>query len=180
MEYRLYSGEAIKSSLRIKNIAKTILGVLVMVVVPMFIISEGMTGYMEVVFVLFWTLMLTTTSISGWTISGNSFYFQFLLTNKRIKISNMEVAMVRKDSEWYPNWRTFGIGLPGLCLGYFSTANGNSVLMFEHLSCDKLLLIIAQDKFYIIGHIGVEKLYAELVKLGAQENLGIGRGRKFY
>lgn len=183
MEYRLYSVEAIKSSLRIKNIVKTIFGIVLLIVLPMFIISEVMPrigSYMDIAFVLLWTVILTTTSISGWTISGDNFYFQSLIASKRVKIASMEIAMIDSDSGWYPNWRTFGVGLPGLCLGYFRAENKNSLLVFEHLSDGKLLLIIAEDKFYIIGHAGVEKLYVELIRMGAKERLGISKGNRFY
>ena len=62
-----------------------------------------------------------------------------------------------------------GAGLPNLLAGRCTMDNGKKALVFYYENPEKMLLIEANQRYYIIAYPGMEKLYDELVKLGAKK-----------
>mgnify|MGYP003587576318 CR=1 FL=1 len=178
MEYKLYGSSAIKEGLKPKNLLKSILAVvllLVPVIVMKMVLSEDLpqiiTYIIAITGIVPIAAILAVTIISGWSISGDTMEIRSFSGGKQLKISAMEIAMKDCDSEWAPKWRTWGVGLPGLLLGYFSLKNKKSALLFEHLGGAQELVIKVADKYYIINHAGIADLYKELIRLGAKEGI---------
>ena len=178
MEYKLYGSSAIRESLRPKNLIKSILAV-VLLVVPIVVIktvlSEDLPQMLTYIIAITGLVpiagIMAVTIISGWSISGDTMQIRSFSAGKQLKIPTMAIAMKECSGEWGPKWRTWGVGLPGLLLGYFSLKNKESALLFEHLGGAQELVIKADGKYYIINHAGIEDLYKELIRLGAKEGV---------
>lgn len=178
MEYKLYSAAAIKESLKPKNLIKSILAV-VLLIVP--IVAMKMVLSEDLPQMLFYIIALTgllpiagiiaVTLISGWSISGDTMQLRSFSSENQLKIPAMTIAMKDCNSEWRPSLRTWGVGMPGLLLGYFRLKNKENVMMFEHLGGAQELVIKVEDKYYIINHAGIDDLYKELIRLGAKEGI---------
>lgn len=65
--------------------------------------------------------------------------------------------------------RTNGYGTPGLTTGWCKLANGKKAVVFRHLRPEKMVVIEAGSRYYIIRHPGVEKLYDALIARGAAQ-----------
>ena len=63
-----------------------------------------------------------------------------------------------------PIYRTFGIGLLGLCLGRVRLANGESGIALVYKLEDKVIVIRYDDQVFVISYSGVEKAYRELME----------------
>lgn len=118
---------------------------------------------------LFLFIGLIPVCNSGWQIDGNTFHINAYLSSDDVQISGMEIGFVDFESEWEPVWRESGAGVPGLGTGRYRLKNDKKALVFNHYYQRKLLLISANDKYYLIGHPGIKQLYDELIRLGAHK-----------
>lgn len=84
-------------------------------------------------------------------------------------VSAMRVALVESSSSWRPVMRTNGYGTSRLSTGWYRLANGREAVVFRHLRSEKMVVIEAGGRYYIISHPGVEKLYAALIARGAAQ-----------
>lgn len=106
---------------------------------------------------------------SGWLVKDNTLNVKTFNQSADINIPYMEVRFVDLYSEWYPRTRINATAFPFLAIGKYRLTNGVVATVFIHQKQKKVLLIYANERYYMIGHAGIEKLYCELLKLGANK-----------
>lgn len=112
---------------------------------------------------------------AGWQLTDGKLKIRAWPVATTLDVSAMRVALVESSSPWQPVMRTNGYGTPGLITGWCKLANGKKAVVFRHLRHDKMLVLEAGGRYYIVTHPGVEKLYETLIAQGAKRwEIGIG------
>jgi hypothetical protein len=105
---------------------------------------------------------------SGWQLTDSRFRLKAWPVSTTLDVSAVRVALVESSSPWRPVMRTNGYGTPGLTTGWCKLANGKKAVVFRHLRHDKMLVLEAGGRYYIVTHPGVEKLHETLIAQGAK------------
>ena len=174
MEYQLGLWDALDAMLVAKgSVLGTVIFLAIYIVLPILmywkIPHRIFRGIIIVTYIFLWGMSLPSIWGSGWKINNEFLYMKAYGYSEDIKISSMEIGFVDQNSEWGTEYRERGANGPGLLSGRCRLANKKRALVFNHFYQNKLLLITAADKYYLIGHPGIENLYDELIRLGAKQ-----------
>lgn len=106
---------------------------------------------------------------SGWQLENGRLQIKTAVWAKEtIELEKARVALVESTGPWQAEWRTGGLGLPGLAAGRFVFQNGETALYFRHLGSPRRVVLAVDNRYYVLVHPGVEELYEELIARGAQ------------
>ncbi|MEW6448954.1 MAG: hypothetical protein AB1426_12895 [Bacillota bacterium] len=106
---------------------------------------------------------------SGWQLADRQLKLRTIVGSwENIKVEQAQVALEEDTGPWEAKSRINGLGLPGLCVGWFKFKNGKTALYFRHLHSSQQVVLAVGSRYYVIAHPGVEKLYKELLARGAQ------------
>lgn len=183
MEYKLGLWQTIEVLCNVEMIIVVISGLVQLGIISMILyvflytIMRNHSKVRKIVLMSAFILSLSTTLGlfifpifgSGWQISDNKLHIKSCFHSDDIDISSIDMGFVDNNGSWQPILREMGLGLPQFMSGNFRLANKKTVLLFDYKNQEKLLLITANKKYYLIGYPGIEKLHAELLKLGAKE-----------
>ena len=78
---------------------------------------------------------------SGWRIEEDILEIKAFTIKRKIKISLTQIALIGKESEWSPQFRICGVGIPGLLAGKCRLRNKKQAVVFQHLEQSEQLLI---------------------------------------
>lgn len=170
MQYKLTWQDAIKAIFVGGNIFIT--GIFAILLILPVLISllyvRELLFFIVILTVIIPLCILSITNLnSGWCIEDEFFQLKAFASTKKMKISSMEIGMVKNNGDWHPSTRILGVGLPGLLMGDCRLKNKETALVFRHLNVEYLLLILMDGKYYLIGHPGIEKLHQALLAMGA-------------
>ena len=104
---------------------------------------------------------------AGWLVKDNELIIDAPPVNVAIDIPKSNIALIEATDSWMPSLRVNGTGTPGASYGRFKLQNGKNAVVFRHLNNKQLVLVDYDGVYYIIIHPGVEKLYKELINIGA-------------
>lgn len=106
---------------------------------------------------------------SGWRFEGKNILIKVKPGAPEIvELNKTHVALVKSNSSWQPVQRLNGLGLRGLSVGRFKFSNGKKALYFQHLDSPYKVVVMTGDRVFVLVHPGVDKLYRELIRRGAQ------------
>lgn len=106
---------------------------------------------------------------AGWRLENGQLQIKtFIGAAENTELEKTRVALVASTGPWQAEWRTGGLGLPGLSVGRFRFQNGETATYFRHLESPLRVVLKVDDRAYVLAHPGVEELYEELVARGAQ------------
>lgn len=108
---------------------------------------------------------------SGWQLGENELTIEAMPVTDTIAFSQMKIMLTDPKGPWKPVLRTNGYGTPGLSTGWFKLANGKKAVVFYHTGASKVLIVSAQERYYLIAHPGVERLYNNLIRKGVEKNV---------
>lgn len=110
---------------------------------------------------------------SGWQLKGQELLIKAPPSNTSINLNSTSMALVSgsDSSQWAPESRTMGVGIPGLATGSFTLKNGKNAVVFSYFPGNEILVLKYQDKYYEITYLGVQDLYMELKSLGVKEGI---------
>lgn len=114
---------------------------------------------------------------SGWRLSDGKLRLQAGPVST-LDVTGMRVALAKSSSPWRPVMRTNGYGTSRLATGWYRLANGKEAVVFRHLRSEKMVVLEAGGRYYILIHPGVEGLYEALIAQGAKRwetNTGEGK-----
>lgn len=117
--------------------------------------------------ILFFLVMPLFQVGSGWRLSDRKLRLQAGPVST-LDVAEIRVALVGSSSPWRPVMRTNGYGTSRLSTGWYRLANGKEAVVFRHRRAEKMVVIEAGSRYYIIRHPGVEKLYDALIAQGAK------------
>lgn len=106
---------------------------------------------------------------NGWKINDYQLKMNTYGTSNVINIADMNIGMVKANSQWWPIKRNKGIGIPSLLVGGATMRNGKTASVFYYKNPNKMLLIESNQKYYIIAKPNIGALYSELVRLGVHQ-----------
>jgi hypothetical protein len=124
-------------------------------------------GIIALLIVIFLGVFLTEVG-AGWRLTDGEFKLRAWPVATTLDVSAMRVALVESTSPWRPVMRTNGYGTPGLTTGWCKLANGKKAVVFRHLRSEKMVVLEAGGRYYILIHPGVEGLYEALIARGAK------------
>lgn len=175
MEYKLSLLQTLETMLIWDNLPTTAIAIFVQIIVPI-ILYVLLSNYRKARIILVGlyvsaiiVLALYPVWGSGWKINGDKLNMQAYGFTADVSIPDMEIGIVPTTEAWEIVVMENGIALPKLLEGKFRLANKKSVLTFDHYSQEQRLFIQANNKHYLIAHPNVEKLYKDLIRLGAKE-----------
>lgn len=105
---------------------------------------------------------------AGWELDNNQLKIISPPVSDTLILSQTEAQLVDTSDPWLPRIRTNGYGLPGLNTGLFKLKNNQQAIVFMHGIAAKSLILFANNRIYLISHPGVECLYKEAIRNGAQ------------
>lgn len=112
-------------------------------------------------------MLVSVSEYKDWEICGKILKINEYTT---IEIASMEIGIIDEHSEWAPIMPKYMAGFPGLISSHMILKNKKKALVFYHPVYTKFLVMhTGSDKYYMISHPGILKLYEELSRLGAQE-----------
>lgn len=177
MRYRIYGIEGIKAMLCDKIALLIIAAILFIPLQTLYSAflnpsKDNMLGLMFT-FVVMGPLLLIialTSFISGWAISGDNLNLTISSVNTKLRIPALEVCILN-DTKWAENATRAGTCIPGLLLSglLYNIKKGLNITALQHLGYKRFVVIHTANQYYLIAHPGVEKLYDELLRLGATE-----------
>lgn len=176
MEYQLGLWDALSAILVVRGSALgTVIFLVIYIVLPVLLYwkipHRIFRGIIIVTYIFLWGVSLPPIWGSGWKINNEFLYMKAYGYSEDIKISSMEIGFVDQNGEWDTEYREMGANAPGLLSGCFRLENKKKALVFNHFYQNKRLLILADEKYYMIGHPGIEKLYDVLISQGAKEKI---------
>lgn len=109
---------------------------------------------------------------SGWQLKGDELLLKAPPSNASINLKSTRMALVPNSSDWTPESKANGIGIPGLDTGEFTLKNGKKAVVFSYLQTSEIVVLQYQDKYYEISYPGVQDLYKELTAYGVKVGVG--------
>lgn len=106
---------------------------------------------------------------AGWQLGEDELTLTAWPVSETIELARMKIMLTDSGDAWKPILRTNGYGTPGLSTGWFKLANGEKAAVFYHAGSDKMLVIQANERYYLIAHPGVGELYQYLIAKGVEK-----------
>ncbi|WP_418627025.1 PH domain-containing protein [Anaerosinus sp.] len=174
MQYKLNWCDSVKAIFISNNKAFSVLSILLfimpIIICRFYVPEDDFIIWLIVVFGVIMPLVLFAIQNfqSGWRIEEDILEIKAFTIKRKIKISLTQIALIGKESEWSPQFRICGVGISGLLAGKCRLRNKKQAVVFQHLEQSEQLLIETNGEYYLIGHIGIENLYNQLIELGAK------------
>lgn len=120
-------------------------------------------------FIPFFVMLSISGFISGWEIRGHTLNLTMSAVTTKLSVPSLEVGIIN-GTGWAIGSCRGGVHIPGVLLSAtMSFKNGINVVALQHFSYNNFVVIHTPSCYYLIAHPEVEKLYDELLRLGATE-----------